>query len=126
MNQLTKAEAGEIRAQFEREYAADPYKPMEFQAMPTCEIAAFRALLPKHDCSLTLEHNPQKAFYQTVALYVENIAGPSPFVSAEEEAAALQSGELWDLQWYPDTPVGSCRLLASSLEAIFSYLESKA
>ncbi len=38
MTQLTKDEADEIRAQFEREFTADPYKPMEFQAMPTCEM----------------------------------------------------------------------------------------
>ncbi len=40
MNQLTKAEAGEIRAVFVREFTADPYKAVEFQFTTKAEVVA--------------------------------------------------------------------------------------
>ena len=40
------------------------------------------------------------------------------FVSPEELKKAIAEDSVWILHWYPDTPIGSYSILASSLEAL--------
>ena len=75
----------------------------------------FEAKLPTHKCGLYLEHNQYKDYYDSIE---EGVASLDSWVSEEERQKALATGEIWVLQWYPDTPVGFNRLAASSLEAV--------
>lgn len=34
----------------------------------------------------------------------------------EDKAAILTTGEMWEIRWYPDTPVGYCTVAAATLE----------
>ena len=70
--------------------------------------------LPKHICSLHLEHNPHKDSYETVEEYYN----PDKFVSHEEWEKAVATDNVWYLQWYPHTPISFHELAASSLEAL--------
>ena len=45
------------------------------------------------------------------------------WVSYDEKIKAITENSVWTLQWYPDTPIGSCILRASSLQAIIDYLQ---
>ena len=67
--------------------------------------------LPKHKCELTLSHNAHKSIYETV----ESYADAQDFISETEYLLACDKDELWEIQWYPDTPVGFYRACASSL-----------
>lgn len=79
--------------------------------------------LPSH-IALTIEHNPHAANYQTAAewlehhLYFDEIAKipRDESVTPEDRAAILASGEVWKISWHPDTPVGSCSVVAATLE----------
>lgn len=73
--------------------------------------------LPPHKGGLYLTHNEHKGVYETVALFTGRDRDDQ-WVSPEEKRKAIETDELWCLQWYPDTPVGFCVLMASSLEAI--------
>lgn len=77
---------------------------------------AVPAVLPRNKAGLSLEHNPQRALYQSVEQYLEynDLLDLTP----EERAAAIERGELWTLHWYPDTPVGFCWVGASTFEAL--------
>jgi hypothetical protein len=70
---------------------------------------------PAHKCSLTIEHNGYRDYYETIADAVEELEGY--WVSPEERERALSTGEVWTIQWYPDTPVGFHRVAASTLTA---------
>lgn len=39
------------------------------------------------------------------------------WVSPDEKAKAIASNSFWSVQWYPDTPIGSYQVVASSLQA---------
>ena len=76
---------------------------------------------PKHDCSLCLEHNPHKNYYETVDAYVA-----STKVSWKDDDArnkAVQTNELWTLQWYPRTPVVFMSIAAPSLEELLAFAQ---
>jgi len=78
--------------------------------------------LPKHNCGLYLEHNPHKDCYEDVETFT---LLDDSWVSPEECQKAIISNELWTLQWYPDTPIGFHRVMASTLEAILSAVQGR-
>ena len=73
--------------------------------------------LPVHKCGLYLVHNRHKDVYEDITIAVSEIEDDT-WVSLKEKQKALDTGELWTLQWYPDTPVGFCMIAAASLEKL--------
>lgn len=67
---------------------------------------------PNHKCGLHLCHNEHKNYYQSVESFVEE--GDFIFESDEAKQLCINSDEIWTLQWYPDTPVGSYTVAAPS------------
>lgn len=86
----------------------------------------FLSLLPDHKAELSLSHNPHRNFYQTVEEYVKiSDVHDAEWVNAVEMTAAIAEDELWVLEWYPDTPVGSYRILGVSFYSIMSVLQDQ-
>ena len=80
--------------------------------------------LPAHKAGLYLKHNEHKDVYETVEEWAMNsFYDDDDWASMEEKAKAIETNELWHLQWYPDTPIGFCTRLASTLEALLEGLE---
>ena len=75
--------------------------------------------LPKHKCGLYLEHNAHKDVYQTVEEYYKR----EYFISEDEYQKAIATDNVWNLHWYPETPIGFHCIAASSLEAIQTALK---
>jgi hypothetical protein len=76
--------------------------------------------LPSHKAGLYLTHNQHKDYYETVEEHVneyENIS-KDDFVSEEDYQKCVETNELWELQWYPETPIGSHKVNGSSLEIV--------
>ena len=63
--------------------------------------------------ALSIDRNRHKVYYQSVAGYVAS-AGVN--IGADDLAKAIESDELWEVQWHPDTPVGSCSVAAATYE----------
>ena len=85
-------------------------------------VRDFLALLPRHKCGLFITHNEHRDYYQTVAQFLED---REPHEDEIIDRAALLAGdELWQFQWYPDTPIGSYTLYAPTLEAIIERVRS--
>jgi len=76
--------------------------------------------LPAHKCGLYLTHNAYKDVHQSIEKAVADIDAETTttWISLEERERSLASGDIWDLQWYPNTPVGFYRRIASTLEAV--------
>ena len=70
---------------------------------------------PPHKGALYLTHNEYKSYYQNIK---DAVASLDCWASAEERRNSLDTGEIWELQWYPDTPVGFQKVAASTLEAV--------
>lgn len=80
---------------------------------------------PPHKAGLTLEHNDHKCLYETVAEYAEGgHVEDDEWVSDAERLKAIETNELWVLQWYPSTPVGFYKLAASTLDALLEAANS--
>ena len=72
---------------------------------------------PKH-LALYMTHNDHKTNYESVEVYLMDMV--DDYQDLFENLGALQQAidtdEIWDIQWYPDTPVGFYRILAPTLE----------
>lgn len=83
--------------------------------------------LPKH-IALTIGHNENAIYYETVEgeCTWRDADSHTPdgdgWVSLEERARAFATNELWECTWYPQTPVGSCTLRASTLDVLLAAL----
>jgi len=71
---------------------------------------------PKHDISLDISHNECRLNYQTVEQYLENPFGEPVFETPEERQEAIDTNEIWVIQWYPDTPIGFYWVAATTFE----------
>lgn len=71
---------------------------------------------PKHEASLHLTHNQHKAYYETVEAAIESgTYRDEKWVSPEQRQKAIKTDSVWEVQWYPHTPIGSHTLLACDL-----------
>jgi len=76
---------------------------------------------PKHDCELSITHNSHKSNYETVQdLILEAKITPDDFVSEQEMNLCIEHNELWEIQWYPNTPVGFHIIYGYTLESILN------
>ena len=74
--------------------------------------------LPAHAVSLHIDHNDHKASYASVEDQLWHLQDkPDEWLSQEDRAAAIDSDELWQIQWYPFTPIGFQRVFGSTLAA---------
>lgn len=74
---------------------------------------------PKHKCGLYLTHNQHKDYYENISEYLNNdLFDDEYFVSIEDKKKCIDTNELWELQWYPDTPVGFYKVCGSTLEIV--------
>lgn len=80
--------------------------------------------LPTHQCSLHLTHNQHRSYYQTVAAYLSEADYDDEELTAAERAEAHAADELWELQWYPTTPVGFLKLAAPTLPALLAKVRA--
>lgn len=76
--------------------------------------------LPSHKAGLYLTHNQHKDYYETVEEHIKEYMNMSKddFVSLEDYQKCVDTDELWELQWYPETPIGFHKVNGSTLEIV--------
>ena len=76
---------------------------------------------PRHECGLFLTHNECKDYYETVEEWLKDEHNEEHAYWPDGEwEKAIETNEIWVLQWYPDTPVGFHCVAASTLETCLS------
>jgi len=84
------------------------------------------SLLKGEHSSLHLTFNDMNGMnYQTVEEFImedSSATASAEWISSEEKAKAIKNNSMWSLQWYPNTPVGSYDVSASSLEPLIDHV----
>ena len=71
--------------------------------------------LPKH-IAFSITHNDYRTNYETAEEYIKTTEDQGLAHSMVDREEMLRTGEIWELHWYPDTPVGFIHVMASTLE----------
>ena len=82
--------------------------------------------LPAHKCELSITHNTHTCLYQSASVWLEDQAreGGEAWFEWENDEARLRSiatGEIWTMQWYPETPVGFLAVAAPTLQELLDF-----
>jgi hypothetical protein len=101
---------------------ANPTKPTKEQEEGMNE---FESKLPPHKYSLSLTHNQPRDYHETVKEYLDDDINSDriEWVSEEEKQKAIATNEIWEIQWYPDTPIGFYCVAASTLDALMDGVQ---
>jgi hypothetical protein len=75
--------------------------------------------LPKHKCGLYLEHNAHRDVYEKADAYLAD--SQYGFKSDADKERAIETDEIWTLQWYPHTPVGFHAVAAPTLDELLAF-----
>lgn len=76
--------------------------------------------LPEHKCGLYLEHNANRDYYESVEAYLDD----NPLYQFKDDQArqrCIDTGDIWTLQWYPNTPVGFIAVAAPTLDELLAF-----
>ena len=77
--------------------------------------------LPKHEGGLNIYHNEHKGSYETVEQWIKNVdLNVDDFVSYDEMMECIKNNDMWNIHWYPDTPVGFYSIYGSSFESVLN------
>lgn len=82
--------------------------------------ATFEGLVARCEASVTLTVNDYRDAYQTKAQYFDQkkFFGDDDVPAGDELARLLAADHLYELQFYPDTPIGSYTILGTSLDEV--------
>lgn len=79
--------------------------------------------LPEYKVSLHITHNQHKSYYESAEKYLHRSDmgwkggfDPDEWISREDFDAAIANDSIWEIQWYPNTPVGFCLVYGSTLD----------
>lgn len=82
------------------------------------------ALLPAHKCGLYLEHNAHRDVYQSAADLIAEQQYDG-WKNQEAIQRAIATDEIWELQWYPETPVVFTRIFAPTLVELLAFAKEQ-
>lgn len=81
---------------------------------------------PRHNGSLTLEHNLHKDLYKSIKDYIEELDErecPPEWSNPIMKTLSIELGEIWELRWYPITPIGFEYIAAPTFEDLIAFSE---
>jgi hypothetical protein len=82
--------------------------------------AKLRSLMKGKYSSMTIAFNDCSApSYQEVSEYLESdFLNNRQWVSNDSKNRAIQNNSMWDIHWYPDTPIGFCQMSGATLHEV--------
>lgn len=83
--------------------------------------ALVEGMFPDHECGLQLSHNEHKNYYESIEDYVQENRELFKWESEEHKQRAIKSDCIWQLQWYPNTPVGFYCAAAPTLREVLEW-----
>lgn len=89
----------------------------------TNAIPSRAAMFPAHRCGLFLTHNEHRDYYEPAADWIaqkETLMDGAEglWKDAAARQRAIDTDEVWVLQWYPERPVGFCIVMAPTLDEV--------
>jgi hypothetical protein len=83
----------------------------------------FSELLPVHEGGVTLTHNDFNAYNQSVKRFMDE-DDHYDWESDEAKRLAIETAEVWTLQWYPESPISFHSIAAPTLHDLMRIANS--
>lgn len=74
---------------------------------------------PEHKCGLYLTHNHHKDYYTLAEIYLDySKIDNDDFATPTSKQRCIETDQIWELQWYPNTPIGFNKVWGATLEDV--------
>jgi hypothetical protein len=70
---------------------------------------------PKH-LTMSIHHNDHKNVYESILQFIERNEWLRECITKEDLIICIEKDELWEIQWYPTTPISFNKVMSFSLE----------
>lgn len=87
-------------------------------------IMQLQCSLPAHKCSLSITHNQHKDYYESLEAYLKDNDGCKGWQDERARLRAISTNEIWEMQWYPHTPIGSHKIYAPTLVELMQFADT--
>ncbi len=67
-----------------------------------------------------MSHNGHKNYYESAHVYIQGRLDKC-FESEDAKKRAIETDEIWELQWYPETPIGFHIVAAPTFDECIDY-----
>lgn len=75
--------------------------------------------------SLHITHNQHKDYYEPVEQYLNARHIEKDDIEPEDRIEIIKQDSLWEIQWYPITPISFYSVYAATLERCFEIIENE-
>lgn len=83
-------------------------------------------MLPEHEASLHIQHNAHKGNYETIEAYTDWCkVHDEDWATPTSKQRAIATDSLWEIQWYPNSPVGFNVIYGATLQEVISASTDK-
>ncbi len=79
--------------------------------------------MPKH-MSLHITHNQHKDYYEPIDRYLADRHIKPGYVLPEDVEEIIKQDSIWEVQWYPITPISFYYVAAATLERCLEIIDS--
>lgn len=79
--------------------------------------------LPAHEI-LYITHNENRSFYQHLRDYIQSY--PDIFDNLEMNDRCIKEDEIWEIRWYPMTPIRFFIVYATTLDEVIKLMHEAA
>ena len=78
---------------------------------------------PPHKASMTITHNQHKDYYQDITKYIQEEERENHFnwPNDKERELAIATNEIWEVHWYPKTPIGFHCVVAATFDKALEF-----
>jgi len=80
-------------------------------------------LFPRHKVCLSINHNNHRVYHESIERYIDDLesGSSSPWKDSNARERAIDTDELWEMTWFPDTSAGSYSICAPTLTELLTY-----
>lgn len=79
---------------------------------------------PKHDAGMFITHNEHKNYYENIEEFIIN-NDIKEFISEEDKQKCIDNNDIWEIQWYPNTPIGFYKIAGSDFNLLLKEIENQ-
>jgi len=87
-------------------------------------VALDGSVFPAHRAELHLDHNDHKNAYESAEHWIVENGETYAWQDDEAKQRAIDTDEIWTLQWYPNTPIGFFAVAAPTLDEVLALAKA--
>ena len=84
-------------------------------------VEKFISVIAENKFPFSLMHNQHHVYYESVDDYIRDSLSCASFKDDDSKQRCINTDEVWELQWYPNSSIGFCSIAAPTLFELLQF-----